>query len=387
MRVSYRLGLLAACAVFVPVSVAEDGVTDTEILLGQSAALTGAAEGLGTNMKVGMEAFFAQCNDKGGIHGRKVRLISIDDSYEPEKTVDGTLKLIDEDKVFSLIGFVGTPTTKVAIPIVQEKKVPLVGPFTGAMLLRAPVSRYIFNIRSSYDDETEGLVRYLLDDLKLKKIAVFYQDDSFGLAGLTGTQKAMRKRNLEVVCSGKFPRNTLAVKTGLSAVIQGQPEAVIMVGPYKPVAEFVKIAQESQFNPLFVTISFVGTENLIKELGPLSENLVISQVVPPPDDTTFPIVREFCDALKKTHPEVEPNFVALEGFIAAKVHSLAMVEVGKDLTRERFISELEKMNALDIGGLTISFSKDDHQGLDRVFLTRVTNGKAKAIQTRQVNRK
>lgn len=358
---------------------AESGVSDKEIIVGQCAALEGPAAGLGKGMSVGMKSCFEEINAKGGINGRKIKFVSSDDSYEPDKTVDCTLNLIENEKVFVLAGYVGTPTTKAALPVVQEMKVPLVGAFTGAGLLRNPVSRYVVNIRSSYDDETEALVERLTVDLGLKNIAVFYQDDSFGQAGLSGTEKALKKRGLKIAATGNFQRNTEAVKTGLAAVMAAKPDAVVMVGPYKPIAAFVKEAKTAGFHPVMATISFVGTENLIKELGDTAKGLVISQVVPSPEDLSIPVVKDFQASLKKTFPNEEPSFVRLEGYITAKVLVTAIEKAGAGLTREGLLDTIEGMNNVDIGGMTVSFSKDNHQGANKVFMTQVSDGKAKPV--------
>ncbi|MDP3028050.1 MAG: ABC transporter substrate-binding protein [Deltaproteobacteria bacterium] len=330
---------------------AEDGVTDSEVVIGQCAALEGPAAGLGTGMNVGMKACLDEVNAKGGINGRKIRFIAGNDGYEPDKTVDCTLNMIENEKVFALAGYVGTPTAKAALPIVQEMKVPLVGLFTGAGLLRNPVSRYIINIRASYDDETEALVERIVSDLGIKDIAVFYQDDSFGLAGLSGTEKALKKRGLKVAATGTFARNTEAVKGGLASVMAAKPGAVVMV----------------------------GTENLIKESGDAANGIIISQVVPSPDDTSVPVVRDFQAALKKSFPNETPSYVRLEGYVTARVLTTALEKAGAALTREGLIDTIESMSNVDIGGLSVSFSKDNHQGLNKVYVTQVGGGKAKPV--------
>jgi ABC-type branched-subunit amino acid transport system substrate-binding protein len=368
------MAIVSGCLTLV--SGAEDGVSETQILVGQCAALKGSIASLGTSMKEGIEACFAACNAAGGVHGRTLKLISVDDSYDPDKTVDGTLKLIDDEKVFSLIGYVGTPTSKVALPIVEEKKVPLVGLFTGAMLLRQPVSHYVVNIRASYDDETEALVEHLAGERHIQRIGVFYQDDSFGRAGMAGVRKALEKRHLQIVGEGKYARNTLAVKSGLSSLMNSRPDAIIIVAPYQPAAAFIKAAADINFAPAFATISFVGTESLIRELGPLAENVIISQVVPSPECPDLPVASDFREALNKYQPGAEPTFAALEGYISARIYVHALQQAGRDLTREGVIQALEKMTSEEIGGLHVSFGPDDHQALNQVFLTTVSHGRA-----------
>jgi branched-chain amino acid transport system substrate-binding protein len=368
------LALLATVAAI----AAEVGVKPDEIRIGQCAAMTGPAAGLGTGMQMGLKAAIEEVNASGGVHGRRIRLSSADDGYEPEKCVDCTVKLID-DGVFALAGYVGTPTAKVAIPIVQEMKVPLIGLFTGAMLLREPVQRYVFNVRASYDDETEALVELLTGKLGLKKIAVFYQNDSFGQAGLSGAEKAIAKRKTTLVAKGAFERNTMAVKGGLAAVIAGDPQAVIMVGPYKPTAEFVRQARATGLKSVLATISFVGTENLVAELGKEADDLIISQVVPSPLETELALTSQYQAALKKSAPAESPSYVSYEGYIGGRALIAALEKAGPDLTREKLVDTLDSISSLDLGGVKIAFSATNHQASSAVFLTRVKSGKVEAI--------
>ena len=237
------LALVLLGAVNVAAS-AEDGVAKDKILFGQVAALSGPAQALGQGMREGILAAFEEANRAGGVNGRKLELKSVDDGYEPEKTIEATKKIINDDKVFALIGAVGTPTSKAGQPIATAAKVPFIGPFTGAEFLRNPYNRYVVNIRSSYFQETEAWVEHLTKDLGITRIAILYQDDAFGLAGLAGVQKAMAKRNMSLVASGTFKRNTTAIKTALLDIVKGNPQAVVTVGPYKPIAAFIKLARQ-----------------------------------------------------------------------------------------------------------------------------------------------
>ncbi|MEQ9573948.1 MAG: ABC transporter substrate-binding protein, partial [Rhodospirillales bacterium] len=238
-----------------------------KIVLGQSAALGGPAAALGTGMKTGLMAAFKEANDAGGVHGRKIELISYDDGYEPERAIANTNKLIDQDKVFALIGAVGTPTSKAAQPISTAKMVPFIGPFTGAGFLRDPKNSNVINVRATYDLETETWIKHLTEDLGFKNIAILYQDDGFGRVGLSGVTKAMDKRGLKISAEGTYPRNTTAVKKAILAIKKVKPEAVVMVGAYKPIAEFIKLAKQVKMEAVFVNISFVGSKALSAELG------------------------------------------------------------------------------------------------------------------------
>jgi len=262
---AFAAATIAASALMLGSSAqAEDGVAADSITFGQAAALEGPAAALGTGMKAGLNAAFEEVNKKGGVHGRKLKLISVDDGYEPEKSIVATKKLIEEDKVFAMIGTVGTPTAAATQPIATAAKVPFVGAFTGAGFLRNPKLENVINVRASYDAETEAWVHHLTEDLKIKKIAIFYQNDAFGRAGLSGFKKAMDKRGLKIAVEGTYERNTTAVKSALLTIKREEPEAVVMVGAYKPCAEFIKVSHKVGFNPVFVNISFVGSAALAK---------------------------------------------------------------------------------------------------------------------------
>jgi branched-chain amino acid transport system substrate-binding protein len=362
-----------------PVAAADPGIKDDEILIGQCAALTGSAQGLGTGMKIGLQAAFDEANAKGGIHGRQIRLLAEDDGYDPDKCVDCTGRMIEDKGVFALAGYVGTPTGKVAAPMVQEDKIPLVGLFTGAMLLRDPVQRYVINIRASYDDETEALVAYLTKNRAPQKIAVFYQNDSFGFSGLSGVEKALTRRKLALVGKGSFERGTLDVKGGLAAVMAGAPDAVVIVAPYEPTAAFVRAAREAGLKAQLATISFVGTESLIAQLGAASEGTIISQVVPSPTDGTLALSRDYRSALQKSAPLASPTYVSFEGYVGGRVLIAALDQAGKDLSREKLIDTFHGMSKLELGGMVFSFSPSNHQGSNAVYITTVKDGKAQPI--------
>jgi ABC-type branched-subunit amino acid transport system substrate-binding protein len=352
-------------------ALAENGVTADQVVFGQAAALAGPAAALGTGMKAGLNAAFEEANKKGGVHGRKLKLISVDDGYEPVKSIAATKKLIDEDKVFALIGSVGTPTSAATQPIATEAKVPFVGAFTGAGFLRNPKLENVINIRASYDAETEAWVRHLTEDLSIKKIAIFYQDDAFGRAGLSGFKKAMEKRNLKIVAEGTYERNTVAVKTALLNIKREEPDAVVMVGAYKPCAEFIKLSRKVSFNPVFVNISFVGATALAKELGPDGKGVVVSQVVPFPGDSSVKVVADYQAAIKAIDDKAEPDFVSLEGYLVGRLTVAALDKAGTNLDRASFLKAIKDTGKFDFGGLAMAFGADDNQGLDKVFMTMI----------------
>jgi branched-chain amino acid transport system substrate-binding protein len=356
--------LLLICATSVS---AEVGVTATTIVLGQSAAFSGPAQQLGIQMRDGMKLWFDHINRHGGIHGRKIHLVTRDDGYESTLAAENTRKLIQEDKVFALVGYVGTPTSKASLPIFTAAKVPFVGPFTGAELLRDPFNRYIFNVRASYYNETDQIVQQLLTTGS-KRFAVFYQNDSYGQAGLEGVKIAVSKRGGKIVSTGTVERNTVDVAKAVREIVPTRPDAVIMISAYKSIAAFIRAAKKDGYNGQFYNVSFVGSTALSNELGKDGHGVAISQVVPFPWSRKVQVVREFHEFARKA--KVDINFSSLEGFLVAKVTVEGLRRVGnRPLTRDRFIEAMETMNNADFGGFLVNYSRKDHNGSKFVDLT------------------
>lgn len=348
---------------------AEPGVFDDRIVFGQSAAFEGPAAALGLGMREGILAAFNEANASGGVNGRRLELVSYDDSYEPEKAIANTKRLIDENGVFALVGEVGTPTSNAAQPIAMEAQVPFIGPFTGAAFLRDPSLGNVINVRASYNQETEAWIEHLTKDLGLTRIAILYQDDTFGRAGLSGVTKAMDKRGMKLVAEGTFERNTTAVKTALLTIRKADPEAIVMVGPYKPCAEFIKLARRLKLDAVFVNISFVGANALAKELGEDGEGVVVTQVVPFPLDASLPLVARYQNALKASNPNAEIGFVSLEGYMAGRLLVEALGKVSGPVTRAGLLSAIKETGTFDLDGVTLAYGPDDNQGMDQVYLT------------------
>ena len=376
--------MLAACALVASAvlpATAEDGVTADAVLFGQSAPLEGPASALGQGMRRGILSAFNSANRAGGIHGRTLKLISRDDAYEPDRSILQTTKLIQGDKVFALIGAVGTPTSKAAQPIATAANVPFIGPFTGAAFLRDPKLTNVINVRASYDAETEAWIKHLSEDLKIKKIAIFYQDDAFGRAGLDGVKAAMAKRGMELSGEATYERNTVAVKTALITLKHAEPEAVVMVGAYTPCAEFIKLARKISFNPVFVNISFVGASALAKELGADGQGVIVSQVVPFPWDTSLPVVADYQTALKAEDPQAQADFVSLEGYLVGRLATAALEKTGPDPSREGLLATIKAAGTFALGGLVMNFGPDKNDGLDEVFMTVIqADGSFKPVQ-------
>jgi ABC-type branched-subunit amino acid transport system substrate-binding protein len=373
------LALLALFAVGLPAS-AEDGVSGDKILFGQAAALDGPAAALGQGMKVGLEAAFAEANKAGGVKGRKLELKSVDDGYEPTRAIEGVKKLIEEDKVFAIVGPVGTPTSAAAQPIATAAGVPFIGAFTGAEFLREPFKPLVMNVRASYFEETEAMVEHLTKDLGASKIAIMYQDDAFGQAGLAGVKKALEKRQMQLAGEGTFERNTVAVKGALLSIKKADPDAVIMISPYKPAAEFIKLAKQIKLSSTFVNISFVGSDALAKELGPVGAGVVVTQVVPFPKDSSIAVIARYQAALKASAPDAQPGFVSLEGYLVGRAIIAGLEKVEGEPTRASMMGAVRKAGTFDLGGFKLAYGETNNRGSNHVFLTAIqADGTFKAV--------
>ncbi len=364
-------GLSIVLASATPFHAAADevGVSSGRILFGQAAALEGPSSALGQGMRQGILAAFAEVNARGGVHGRKLELISRDDGYDPDRSIVQTVKLIDEDRVFALIGAGGTPTTTVTVPIARTKDVPFIGPFTGAGFLRAPDLHNVVNIRASYGAEAEAWIKHLTEDLHIKSIAIFYQDDSYGRDGLAGVKLALEKRGLQLTAESTYERNTKAVGSAVRTLKRAEPEAVVMVGTYAPCAEFIRIARTSGFNPVFVNISFVGANALAKELGPAGQGVIVSQVVPFPWDTSTQVVADYQAAEKALDPDLKPDFVSLEGYLSGRLVAAALEMAGPNPTRADMLGIINDVGRFDISGDIITLGQKTQEAPAKVFLT------------------
>lgn len=353
-------------------SKAETGVTEQDIVVGQFAALSGPAAQLGQRLNAGIQAYFKAVNAQGGVNGRTLRLLTRDDGYEPDKAVQAVKGLIEQDQVFALVGSVGTPTGLAALPVFTAAKVPMVGMFTGAQGLREPFNRYVFHVRASYFDETERIVQHLTT-LGVKKIAVFYQNDAYGKAGLEGVTRALARRQLKPAAAASFERNTVDVAGALSAILAEQPEAVVQIGAYKACAEFIKQARAKGYGGQFFNVSFVGAKALADELGATGMGVVISQVVPFPYTPSSAVVREYQQRMKEAGDQ-EFDFSSMEGFLIGKVFVEGVRRAGRNLTRDTFIAGLESMKDVNLGGFEISYSAKDHSGSRYTDLTIIGTG-------------
>ncbi|MEM7376291.1 MAG: ABC transporter substrate-binding protein [Pseudomonadota bacterium] len=375
-----RTALSALCALALgsSVALASPGVDDETIRLGMVNVQTGPASALGQGMLQGSSAVFNAVNASGGVNGRQIELLVGDDGYEPDLAIEETLIMIEDEDVFSLYGYVGTPTSNAVLPIVKELEVPLVGLFTGAGSLRSPVTEQVFNVRGSYNDEADAMVDHFVNN-GAEKVSVFYQNDGFGKAVLSGATKALKKRGMSVHNTGTFERNTMAVKTGLADILRDPPDAIVMVGTYAPIAEFIKQARAVGLDAMMSTVSFIGTKNLIEAAGPAGNGVIITQVVPNPDGNDIPVVEECRRLIQKDSGE-SLNYINLEGCLSAKVMVEALERAGDSPTRDSLIAGLEGASSLDLGGLSLSYSSDNHQGMNVIYKTAIQDGKAVPIE-------
>jgi len=374
-QLKFLLILTSLCcmAIFFGHSVsAEDGVTENEIIIGQSCALKGPAQAIGQGMRDGALAYFKHVNAKGGIKGKIIKLTTLDDGYEPKTCVSNTKQLIEKDRVFLLFGYVGTPTSKAVFDTIKKTKIPYFAPFTGAEFLRNPLITGIFNIRASYYQETEAMVQTLLMNNK-KRISVFYQNDSYGEAGLKGVKIALHKRGMKILSKASYERNTLDVENAVSEIAISNSDAVIMIGAYKPCAKFIQLMRGStKSRPIFLNVSFVGADALAETLSNKGLGVVITQVVPYPFDKRIPVVMEYHQLTQKYMTDSKISYTGMEGFIAAKVLCTIFQKMNY-FTRAEFLRTANSINEY-LGGFKVRFTPKNHQGSGLVHLTQIGPG-------------
>jgi ABC-type branched-subunit amino acid transport system substrate-binding protein len=380
LKCSLGLSWILVCllAAFPARAQTAPGVTDKEILIGSCSALEGPSHFLGTETVTGAKAYFDMVNDAGGVDGRKLRLVSYDDSYDPAKT-EACFNRLMEQKVFALGFFVGTPTAVKYLPMAESNKIPLVGLFTGAQTLYTPLRHWVVNVRASYFDETREQIDGLWGKLGYKKIGVIYPEDAFGAAVLDGVKAALKAHGAEPIAVGSYQRQTAQVGGAIATVEAANPDAVVLVGPANTVAPILKQSHGKGWKPLFLTVSFVGTDDLIQEAGADADGMVITQVVPPYYLTEYKTVALYRRALSKYFPSAQPNFVSLEGFVDAMVMVEGLKKAGKDLTREGLIRGIESIHDQDIGlgpQLKLDYGPKDHKGFDHVLPTVIRGGRA-----------
>ena len=367
-----HLAALALAFFSLSAAAADNGVTSGEILIGQFAAQSGPAAELGKRMQVGILTYFDAINAAGGVNGRKLKLVSRDDGYESERAAAAVKALISEDKVFALVGSVGTPTTLAAVPAINEEKIPLVGLFTGAQALREPFNRNLFHVRASYFDETERIVQHLTT-LGIQRIGVFYQNDSYGKAGLEGVTRALARRNLKPAATTTVERNSVEIGPALAEFMKAPPEAIVQISAYKSCAALIKQARAKGYGGQFFNVSFVGSKALADELGDTGSGVTISQVVPFPYIPSSAIVREYQKRMTDAgHKDFD--FSSMEGYLSARILVEGLRRAGRSLSREGLVTALESLRNHDLGGFIVNYSPESHEGSRYTDLTIIGRG-------------
>lgn len=371
-RLTRHIAKALCCCSLVLASVSAMAQLGNVVRLGQSLPLTGPLAELGSEYRDGALTYFKWINGKGGVHGRRIELLTIDDAYVVDKTVENAKKLLDQNGVFAFFGMFGSANYAALLPLVNKRNVPSMAPYTGSDALRAQPSPNTFWLRASYGDETEKIVDQLTT-LGINRIAVFYQDDAFGKAGMSGVEMALKKRQLKIAATGVYDKTKNDVSVAVQTIGAADPQAVVMISTYKPTAAFVKQMRLAGRLPQFFALSVVGYKALQAELGSEAAGIAISQVVPYPWSGATPVVREFETLPKELLPKAGITYTTMEGYIAAKVMVEALRRAGPQLSREKLVASLESMRPYDAGGFTVGYTADERLGSRFAEVTIVGN--------------
>ena len=362
------VGLALATAALAAQAQTAPGVSASTIVFGQSAPLSGANAELGNDIRNGALAYFKRVNETGGVHGRKLELVSLDDANQVKQAEANTVELVEGRKVFALFGYASATLSRPALPIVAKHNVPFLAPFTGADPMRV-FNKNVYNMRASYADELEKIVEHYLT-LGSKRFAIVHYDDVVGKENLTAVERALKKHNMTPVSVAAFKdRAKPDIEGGVKSVALGEPDVVILTTLYKATSDFVKASRKFGMNAQMVSNSFPGSSPLAKELGDHGAGVAVSQVVPPPTQRSRPIVREYQEAIAKHLGKKEFSFTSLESYISAKIAVEALKRAGPRPTRENFMQALDSLRDLDLGGYYVSFSPTNHNGSRQVEMT------------------
>ncbi len=362
------------------IKLKEQVFNDKTLILGSSLPKTGIMKTWGKSVYTGATAYFKYVNETKILSDdRKIKLISLDDKYEPELTHDNMDKLIQNKKLFALFGFVGTPTVKNIVPIIERTDIPFIAPFTGASFLRNTNKDNFINFRSSYAEEIDNTVGYLNEVKGIKKFALFYQNDHYGEDGYISLMNSLKKRGLKLHGEGMYKRNTLSIRHAFSEIKDNEPEAIIMVGAYKANALLIKKAKEDESlkDVIFCNISFGDANQMIKELDFDTKNLIFSQVVPSYNNYSIDVIREYRFLMTKFFPNEPLGFISLESFLAAKAIVKALSNINGTITRTKFLDELRKIPEDTLKGITLNYKNS--QLLNKVYLFEYKNSKFEEI--------
>ncbi len=341
------------------------GVTDDHVVFGQSVDFGE----IGTSLRIGIEAAFNEANSTGGVAGRKLSLISLDDDYDPAKALRNTDRLIDREEVFAILGSSGTPGVRAVLPLAAERGIPVIAPYTGAAFLREGAPDNVINLRASYAQETKALISFLIDERNLTRIAVLYQDDAFGRDGYAGAQDALQSHGVDPIAVGLYTANTNAIKSALLDIAPAHPEAVLLIGTFEPVAEMIKWSNRTGVHAQFYTVSVAANRRLLEQLGNAGSGVYATQVMPLVTNEHEDIVHVFENALRAYDPDAEVNIYSLEGYITGRLAMVGLSACRGELSRECFLRTLGNAHLINIDGFRLRFGENDNQGSDAVYLT------------------
>lgn len=353
-------------------AMAQEGVDTDTIILGHSGALSGPLAELNKEYIAGADLFFSQLNERGGVNGRRIKLITLDDAYDPDKAAENARKLIDEYRVFALFACFGTGPSLKMLPIASAAKVPFYAPYTGAEALRTPHNPYVFHVRASYRQEIEKIVDHLTK-LGVQSIGVVHHADPFGLAGLDSAIAALAQRNLMPVVVAPIASNGSDAAETVRKVGEAHPAAVIMITAGNSSPALLRALQQANVQPMLYGLSVISSRQLIRELGEKAHGLVIAQVMPSPFRVDYPFVRDYRQAADQAR--VEYSYASLEGYLAARSFTEGLRRAGRDLSRDKLVAALENMSDWDAGGLRLAFSPRRHSGMDYVDLAVISRGR------------
>jgi ABC-type branched-subunit amino acid transport system substrate-binding protein len=361
-------GLALAAFAFGVHAQTAPGVSASTVVFGQSAPLSGANAELGNDIRNGALALFKKVNDAGGVNGRKLELVTLDDANQVQRSEANSVELVEKRGVFALFGYASATLSRPALPIIAKHNVPFLAPFTGADPMRV-FNKQVYNVRASYADELEKIVEHYIT-LGSKRFSIVYYDDPVGKENLTAVERALKKRNLTAVSFAAFKdRAKPEIDAGVKSVMAGAPDVVILTTLYKATSDFVKAARKAGSGAQMVSNSFPGANPLAKELGKDAAGVAMSQVVPPPTQRSVPVVREYQDAITKSLGKKEFSFTSLESYISAKIAAEALKRAGPKPTRDGFMNALDGMKNVDLGGFIVNFSPTNHNGSSQVEMT------------------
>lgn len=366
-----RATLLALCLTFPIAALAQEGVSPDAIVIGQSAGFTGQVAGQVKEMTAAAKAYFEYVNKRGGVNGRKIVLKSLDDGYDAKRASANAKKLIVEDNVFALALSRGTPTSEAMVPVVNEYKVPLIGPATGSQSLHEPFSRYLFNVRAKYRTEAVRIIDHLAS-IHVVRIAVLYQNNSFGKDGLAGYEEGLRNNKIApvAVVALDTSKGEAELAIAMDKITTADPEAVVIAGPLKQTAEFIRTMKKRGSTAQYLVLSNLSSDAFVAELGDAAPGVVVTQIVPYPWNVAMPLGKELQQAIRESpEPETPVSYTAMEGLVYAKVVVEGLRRSGKNPTRESFIQALESLRGFDLGGLTISYGPRDRAGSNYIDIT------------------